>query len=308
MAIKLVEPTDSSRQRGLAWENKSQREAALWHSRPVTDYRDVNRANWDERVRAHVESVDYGVPRFHAEPDYLSGVVRFDLPLLGDVAGLRGVHLQCHIGTDTVSLARLGASMTGLDFSGPAVAAATELAAAAGADATFVQADVYTAADVLGAGAFDLVYTGVGALCWLPDIRRWAGVVAALLRPGGRVFVREGHPMLWTIDDRADDLLVKYPYFEQPEPLTWTEGGTYVDTDQVFEQNVSHEWNHGLGEIVTALLDEGLALTGLVEHDSVPWNAFPGRMEQIDGNEWRLADRPARLAHSYTLQAVKPPR
>jgi SAM-dependent methyltransferase len=274
----------------------------------VTDYRDVNRANWDERVPAHVASAFYCVPRFLAEPDYLSDVVQFDRPLLGDIAGLRGVHLQCHIGTDTVSLARLGASMTGLDFSGPAAEAATRLAAATGADATFVQSDVYAAVDVLGAAAFDLVYTGIGALCWLPDIRRWAGVVAALLRPGGRVFVREGHPMLWTIDDRADDLLVKYPYFEQPEPLTWTEGGTYVDTDQVFEQNVSHEWNHGLGEIVTALLDEGLALTGLVEHDSVPWNAFPGRMEQIDGNEWRLADRPARLAHSYTLQAVKPPR
>jgi SAM-dependent methyltransferase len=309
MAIKLAEPTDSPGQRGLAWENKSRQETAVWHSRPVTDYRDVNRANWDERVRAHVESVDYGVPRFHAEPDYLSGVVRFDLPLLGDVAGLRGVHLQCHIGTDTVSLARLGASMTGLDFSGPAVAAATELAAAAGADATFVQADVYTAADVLGAGAFDLVYTGIGALCWLPDIRRWAGVVAALLRPGGRLFIREGHPMLWTLEERDDDLLVvKYPYFEQPEPLTWTEGGTYVETDAVFEHNTSHEWNHGLGEIVTALLDEGLALAGLVEHDSAPWNPLPGKTEQIAGSEWRLADNPARLPFTYTLQAVKPPR
>jgi SAM-dependent methyltransferase len=281
----------------------------VWHSRPVTDYRDVNRANWDERVPAHVESVDYAVPRFRAEPDYLSGVVRFDLPLLGDIEGLRGVHLQCHIGTDTVSLARLGASMTGLDFSGPAVAAATELAAAAGADATFVQADVYTAADVLGAGAFDLVYTGVGALCWLPDIRRWAGVVAALLRPGGRLFIREGHPMLWTIEERDDDLLVvKYPYFEQPEPLTWTEGGTYVETDAVFEHNTSHEWNHGLGEIVTALFDAGLALTGLVEHDSAPWNPLPGKTEQIVGGEWRLADNPARLPFTYTLQAVKPPR
>jgi SAM-dependent methyltransferase len=199
--------------------------------------------------------------------------------------------------------------MTGLDFSGAAVEAATSLAASTGADATFVQSDVYAAADVLPAGAFDLVYTGVGALCWLPDIRRWAGVVAALLRPGGRLFIREGHPVLWTIEDRDDDLLLlQHPYFEQPEPFTWTEGGTYVDTDMVFTQNVSHEWNHGLGEIVTALLDAGLGLTGLVEHDSVPWNAFPGKMEQIDGNEWRLADRPARLAHSYTIQAVKPPR
>jgi SAM-dependent methyltransferase len=308
MANKLAEVTDNSRQRGLAWENKSWRETAVWHSRPVTDYRDENRANWDERVPAHVASAFYCVPRFLAEPDYLSDVVQFDRALLGDIAGLRGAHLQCHIGTDTVSLARLGASMTGLDFSGPAVEAATRLAAATGADATFVQSDVYAAVDVLGAGAFDLVYTGIGALCWLPDIRRWAGVVAALLRPGGRLFIREGHPMLWTMDDRDDDLLVKYPYFEQPEPLTWTEGGTYVDTDVIFTQNVSHEWNHGIGEIVSALLDEGLALTGLVEHDSVPWNAFPGKMEQIAGGEWRLADRPARLAHSYTLQAVRPPR
>jgi SAM-dependent methyltransferase len=259
-------------------------------------------------VPAHVASADYGMPRFRAEPDYLSGVVRFDRPLLGDIAGLRGVHLQCHIGTDTVSLARLGASMTGLDFSGPAVAAATRLAAEAGADATFVQSDVYAALDVLPNESFDLVYTGIGALCWLPDIGRWAGVVAALLRPGGRLFIREGHPMLWALEERGDDLVVEYPYFEQPEPLTWTEGGTYVDTDQVFEQTVSHEWNHGLGEIVTALIDAGLALTGLAEHDSVPWNPFPGKMNQVAGGEWRLADRPARLACSYTLQAVRLPR
>ena len=192
----------------------------------MTDYADVNRANWDERVPAHVASPDYGVQRFLAEPDFISDVVRFDRALLGDVAGLRGAHLQCHIGTDTVSLARLGASMTGLDFSGPAVAAAKDLAAATGADARFVQADAYAAADVLGAGAFNLVYTGVGALCWLPDIRRWAGVVAALLRPGGRLFIRDGHPMLFTIEERDDDLLVvDYPYFEQPEPLVWTRAG-----------------------------------------------------------------------------------
>jgi SAM-dependent methyltransferase len=275
----------------------------------MADYRDVNRANWDDRVPAHVASPDYAVRRFTEDPGFISGVVRFDLPLLGDVTGLRGVHLQCHIGTDTVSLARLGASMTGVDFSGPAVAAARELASATGADATFARSDVYAAAEALDPGSFDLVYTGIGALCWLPSVHRWAEVVAALLRPGGRLFIRDGHPMLLTIEERDDDLLaVKYPYFEQQEPVTWTEGGTYVDTDMVFTQNISHEWNHSIGEIVTALLDAGLALTGLVEHDSVPWNAFPGKMEQVEGNEWRLADRPARLAHSFTIQAVRPPR
>ncbi len=245
-----------------------------------------------------------GSPRI---PSFLSQVVRFDVPRLGDISGLRGVHLQCHIGTDTVSLARLGASMTGLDFSAPAVAAAQRLAEQAGADARFVQADVYAAPDVLGKSEFGLVFTGIGALCWLPDIRRWAEVVSALLRPGGRLFLREGHPMLWAVDEFRTDgtLTVEFPYFEREEPVVLTEEGTYVATDVVFQHNVTHTWNHGLGEIITALMDTGLRLTALTEHDSIPWQAFPGRMEQIGGGEWRLADRPWRLAHSYTLQAVK---
>jgi SAM-dependent methyltransferase len=272
------------------------------------DYRTLNRASWDERAPAHAASPDYGFERFRTDPSFLSDVVRFDRPLLGSVEGLRGVHLQCHIGTDTVSLARLGARMTGLDFSSASVEQARRLAAAAGADVEFLEADVYSAADVLPSHAFDLVFTGVGALCWLPDIRRWAGVVARLLAPGGRLFLREGHPVLWSLADPGPDgrLVVEHPYFERAEPTVWDEGGTYVDTDVVFEHNVTHEWNHGLGEIVTALLDEGLELTGLVEHDSVPWDALPGLMEQVEGGEWRLVDRPWRLPHTYTLQAVRP--
>ncbi len=272
----------------------------------MEDYKAVNKASWDERVPAHVASVDYEVERFVADPEHLSGVVRFDLPRLGDMAGLRGVHLQCHIGTDTISLSRLGASMTGVDFSGPAIAAATDLARRTGDDASFVECDVYSAPDAIGRGSFDFVFTGIGALCWLPSIRRWASVVASLLRPGGRLFIREGHPMLWSLQDGRDDrlLVVEYPYFEREEPLVIDEGGTYVETDVVFSNNVTHEWNHGLGETITALLDEGLTITSLAEHDSVPWNALPGLMELVDNNEWRLADRPWRLPHSYTLQAV----
>lgn len=270
-------------------------------------YGAINKASWDERVAAHAASPDYDVDRFIADPAFLSQVVRFDLPLLGDVGGQRGVHLQCHIGTDTISLARLGASMTGVDFSGPAVRQARALAEQTGADATFVESDVYDAAEAAGREAFDFVFTGIGALCWLPSVSRWARVVASLLRPGGRLFIREGHPMLWTLQDGRDDglLVVEYPYFERDEPMVFNEGGTYVSTDAVFEHNVTHEWNHGLGEIVTGLLDAGMTITGLTEHDSVPWDAQPGQMEQIGGGEWRLADRPWRVPHSYTLQAAR---
>ena len=280
-----------------------------WNHGPVEDYAELNRASWDERAPAHAASRDYAVDQFASDPGHLSEVVRFDLPLLGDIGGLRCIHLQCHIGTDTVSLARLGADMTGLDFSPASLAQARRIARLAGADVRFVEAAVYDAPGALGPELFDLVYTGIGALCWLPDIARWARVVAGLLRPGGRLFIREGHPVLWALDDpRPDGLLaVEYPYFEREEPMVFDEGGTYVETDAVFSHNRTHEWNHGLGEIVTALMAAGMDLTGLVEHDSVPWDALPGQMERIGGGEWRLADRPWRLPHTYTLQAVRRP-
>jgi SAM-dependent methyltransferase len=281
--------------------------ARMWDGRAVDDYRTVNLANWDERAPAHAASADYAVDRFVADPQFLSHVVRFDLPRLGDIAGLRGVHLQCHIGTDTISLHRLGARMTGLDFSGAGLEQARKLAAATGSDVDFVQSEVYDAPEVLEPGSFDLVFTGIGAIGWLPDIRRWAQVVGALLRPGGRLFIREGHPMLWALDDArpGDPLVVEYPYFERVEPVVWEENGTYVNTDVAFTHNVTHSWNHGLGEIVTALFDAGFELTMLQEHDSVPWNALPGKMARDEHQEWHLIDRPWRLPLTYTLQARK---
>lgn len=270
----------------------------------MDEYLAVNRANWDERAPAHATSPDYAVDRFIADPTFLSGVVRFDLDQLGDINGLTAVHLQCHIGTDTVSLARLGARMTGLDFSAPSLHAARHLAEQTAASVRFVKADVYSALEVLDPESFDLVYTGIGALCWLPDIARWAQTVAGLLRPGGRLFVREMHPMLGTIDDsHADLIVVDHPYFERAEPMVFDDGGTYVQTDTKFTATQTHEWSHGLGQTISALLDSGMQLTGLVEHDSVPWQALPGHMTQDQLGEWRLTDRPWRLAASFTLQA-----
>ena len=266
----------------------------------------VNRAFWEDRAPAHFTSPDYAAAELISDSNRLSDVVRFDMPRLGDLSGQRGLHLQCHIGTDTLSLHRLGATMTGLDFSPTAIALARQLAGDAGADIAYVESDVYSAPEVLANNSFDFVFTGIGALCWLPDIRRWAQTVAALLRPGGRLFLREGHPVLWAIDDqRTDALVLRYPYFEQPEPTIFDNPGTYVDTETEFGHNEARDWNHGLGEVIAALLDAGLDLTLLVEHDSVPWDALPGRMRRGDDGEWRLLEHPERLPLTYTLHAVK---
>jgi SAM-dependent methyltransferase len=281
--------------------------AALSIVATVDRYLEVNRANWDERAPAHAASPDYAVQRFVEDPDFLSGVVRFDVPRLGDISGVRGIHLQCHIGTDTISLARLGARMTGLDMSPASLEQARLLSDRAGPHVDFVESDVYEAGTALDGEPFDLVFTGVGALCWLPSVNRWAAVVAELLAPGGRLFLREGHPMLWTLDDERGDgvLAAEYSYFEREEPDVFDEPGTYVATEVKFSHNLTHTWNHGLGEIITALLSAGMELTMLVEHDSVPWEALPGQMTKDELGEWRLADRPWRLPHSYTLQAIK---
>ncbi len=271
----------------------------------MSDYIAVNRANWDSRVPHHVAG--YDLASFRSDPRHLSHVVRFDVPRLGSIAGLDVVHLQCHIGTDTLSLARLGAGSTaGLDFSRPALDAAAQLAHECGATIDYVESELYDAVEALGAARFDLVYTGVGALCWLPDVRRWAEVVAALLRPGGQLFIREGHPMLWALSDPRPDglLVVEYPYFET-EGVPFSEEHSYVDhAEPLAAPDIIH-FNHGIAEVITALMDVGMELSAIEEHDTVPWNPLGDAMEEIGGGEYRLRQSPARLAVTYTLQATK---
>jgi SAM-dependent methyltransferase len=233
--------------------------------------------------------------------------VRFDLPRLGDTADLDVVHLQCHIGTDTLSLFRLGArTVTGLDFSRPALDAAARLADDCGASIEFVESELYDAVSALGANRFDLVYTGIGALCWLPDVRRWADVVATLLRPGGRLFIREGHPVLLSLSDpRPDGLLViEYPYFET-EGIRFSEDQSYVPHEEPLASPDLVHFNHGIAEVITAVVEAGMALTAIEEHDTVPWNALDGAMEDIGNGEYRLRSDVARLPATYTLQATK---
>ena len=276
----------------------------------MAEYWEINRANWDQRAAVHAASTTYDLQRLIDGPNAISGVVSHDAPYLGDLTGLDVCHLQCHIGTDTVSLAKLGArSITGLDVSPRSLEVARELATDCGiADATFVEAEVYDAVEALGGDRFDLVYSGVGAINWIPSISRWASVVARLLRPGGRVYLRDAHPMLYSIDHRRDDgvLVVEFAYFETVDPFVDDEPGTYTDGDHSpITSLLTHEWTHGLGETVQALIDAGLVITRLAEHTEAEWQALPSMVEIGDG-QFALPERRERLPLMFTVEANRP--
>ncbi|ONH32960.1 SAM-dependent methyltransferase [Pseudofrankia asymbiotica] len=260
----------------------------------------ANRAWWDERVPIHLASDYYDLDEFLAEPDVLRA---FETAEVGDVNGARLLHLQCHIGLDTLSWAHRGATVTGLDFSGPAVDAAEALAAELALPARFVTADVYDAADVLAGETFDIVYTGIGALNWLPDVERWAGVVARLLAPGGFLYLAEIHPVQDVLDDESGSTF-DLDYFDIG-PIIWEEEGSYADPDAETDANVTVEYHHTLGSVVSAVAGAGLCLEFLHEHDCVPTQRFD-TLVRGDDNLYRFPAGTPRVPLLYSLRASKP--
>ncbi len=228
-------------------------------------WRDQNRAMWDRKAPLHLASPLYDVAGFKAGRRTLKP---HEIADLGDVTGKELIHLQCHFGMDTLSWARLGARVTGLDFSEPAIRAAAELALEIGVDACFVLSDVYAAPDAVKDRTFDIVYTGVGALCWLPDMRGWARVVHDLLRPGGQLYLFEFHPVKWMIEGGAPaEVVIRDNYFTAAEGYTEAGGVDYADTSIPSASTPTVQWNHPLGEVVTALCEAGLRIDSLRELD-----------------------------------------
>jgi len=258
---------------------------------------------WNATVPVHMASAFYDVEGWLTSG---RGPRTREADVLGDVAGLELVHLQCHFGKDTLSWARVGARVTGLDFSDAAIDAARRLATRAGlADrAEFVCAPVSAAVDVLGGARFDVVYVSLGALCWLPSVAEWADQVAGLLRPGGRLFLHEVHPVSLALAD--DDLTVVYPYFEQPEPYRDAQAGSYADVSatQALPGDPTYGWNHGIGEILGALIEAGLRIDRLDEHDWTSFQRFPWLVETGE-EEFVTPAGQVRVPLSFTLLASR---
>jgi SAM-dependent methyltransferase len=270
---------------------------------PEPEWLRLNRANWDERVAAHLApESDYDVSALNTGRYELHGIEEAEL---GPVAGLRLLHLQCHFGLDTLALAQRGADVTGLDFSGEAIAAARKLAAETGIEAHFVQSDIYDARANLE-GAFDRIYTTWGTIVWLPDITRWAHTIASLLAPGGVFYFADLHPAAMVFDDETatGDMPGWFaPYF-LTEPLVTDDARDYANPVVRLAHHRTHQFIHPVASVVQALIDAGLRLDMIHEHPTIAWRAFASLVE-TEGRLYRFPGKPW-LPLSYSLKASKP--
>lgn len=270
------------------------------------DWRTLNRASWDERTAVHLGPGGYDLAPLRAGRGALNAIEEVEL---GSVAGLRVLHLQCHFGADSLTLAQRGAKVTGLDFSGAAVTAGRALAAELGLSARFVQADLYDAPEAIPEPAgFDLVFTTWGTITWLPDIARWARVVAHFLKPGGALYFADAHPAALVFDDVAGIDVQGRPSWFTPyfggEPVPYDDPSDYADPDARIANSRQVNWVHPLGGILDALRAAGLQLEWLREHPRVTWRMFHCLVRDADGC-WTWPDRQW-LPLSVSLRAVRP--
>ena len=260
-----------------------------------------NLAYWTDAVAAHLDSPFYRTEALRRGESVLDPVARQGV---GDVAGQRLLHLQCHFGLDTLSLARMGARVTGVDYAPTAIAAARALAEETGLVADFVQADVLDPPP--GLTGFDLVFASWGAICWHRDLGRWMQVAAGALRPGGRLYLLDGHPAMLMLDDERDaasPLQVRFAY-DSRDPVITDGFKDYAEPDTPAGTGRTGSWVHGLGHIVNAAIAAGFAIRRLDEGDRIPWAALPQLVPAGHGY-WTLPAGAPFLPLSFALDAIK---
>ncbi len=270
----------------------------------MDEYTKANLDWWNEAAVVHSQGEGYELAAFKAGKSKLHPL---ELTEVGDVAGKKLLHLQCHFGLDTLSWARLGAQVTGIDFSDKAIAIAQDLSRELNLDATFICTELYNLPEALdAAGAFDIVFTSYGAIGWLPDLQPWGRIIGHYLKPGGFFYIAEGHPFMWNFDDKSSDLTLRYPYFSK-EPIKDEEEGTYAEKDARLEHITTYGWNHTFSEIFNSLISAGLTIDFLHEHPFCAWNCFPD-MEEGEDRFLRFKDPAKRdlIPLMFSLKATKP--
>jgi SAM-dependent methyltransferase len=269
----------------------------------MDSYTSTNRQNWNERVPIHARSQMYDVAGFRAGASSLHSI---EIEELGDdVLNKRLLHLQCHFGLDTLSWARRGAQVTGVDFSDAAIALAQQLSDELQIPATWICADVLALRDVV-AEQYDIVYTSYGVLPWLADLRRWAQAIADSLVPGGVFYIVEDHPLtsVFSNENEATKFTAVHDYFSSPEPTRWEPGPTYTDGDEIVP-TPNYEWMHSLGEVITALATARLQIAFVHEFPVCAWRRFPWLELGTDG-WWHLSAGEPSIPLTFSLRATKP--
>jgi SAM-dependent methyltransferase len=270
----------------------------------MADHVDTNRRNWDERAAIHARDSngDYMLDRFRAGEDALHSIEAAEL---GDISGKRVLHLQCHIGRDTLCLVRRGAVVTGLDFSGAALDVARRLSDETGLKADFVEGTV-DQAPALTPGPFDLVFTTWGTICWLPDMKQWAKAIAAVLAPGGELYFADAHPAFMVLEEDGERFMPTYD-FQTPadRPLQFAYDTTYTGDPTIMSHKSTREWIHSLSAVLGGLIDAGLTITMFREHEIMPWRGLPNFVPAASERMWRLPDGVPRMPLSYSLRARK---
>lgn len=260
------------------------------------DYLAVNKKAWNSQTAVHINSEFYDIPGFKSGKSALNSI---ELDLLGNISGKKILHLQCHFGLDTLSLARMGATVTGVDLSDKAIEKAEELSESLTIPASFICCDIYSLPQYLDE-EFDIVFTSYGTIGWLPDIEKWAGIVNRYLKPGGHFVFAEFHPVVWMFDDAFDT--VAYSYFNK-ETISETKTGTYADDEaDITTETIS--WNHGIAEVLGSLLKKGLQIKTFNEYDYSPYNCFAG-MEETEKGKYRIKKTGIKLPMVYALTAQK---
>lgn len=262
------------------------------------NYIEINRALWDAKTKYHAISAFYNMDN-GGFMSTVSSLKDIELALLGDIKGKTILHLQCHFGQDTLSLSKLGAKATGVDFSGAAIDKARELNEQLGLDATFICSDIYELPAVLDE-QFDIVFTSYGTIGWLPDMQRWAQVVSRYIKPGGKFVFVEFHPVMWMFDSNFS--VVQYSYFNR-DAIVETLSGTYADRNANIEQQ-EIGWNHDLSEVMQNLINTGLQITHFNEYDYSPCNCF-ANMVEIAAGRFQIEGMEGKIPMVYSLVAEK---
>lgn len=260
------------------------------------NYIEINRQSWNNKTNIHIKSEFYDLDNFMKGNSSLNDI---ELDLFGDLNLKKVLHLQCHFGQDTISINRMGAEITGVDFSDRAIQSAKQIAKETNSTASFICCDIYDLPNHLDQ-QFDIIYTSYGVIGWLPDLDKWASIISKFLKPNGKLIFVEFHPVVWMFDSNFEKIF--YRYFNSGAIIE-SESGTYADKSAEITQEYI-TWNHSISEVINSLIKNGLQIDQFNEYDYSPYNCF-NKTSETEPKKYRIKHLENKIPMVYSIVATK---